>query len=113
MQVYQIFRMKESHRQQFRWAPHTSGVTILKSRDFEQVGEVTAEGVYDAWEALRKSDHPLEVGDLLENPSGELRIYKYVGFEEAKWFVPESKSQEPPPEIAVEAAATKNASSTN
>jgi hypothetical protein len=29
------------------------------------------------------------VGDLLETETGDLRICKYVGFEPAKWFVPE------------------------
>jgi len=31
------------------------------------------------------------VGDILEMDAGELRIYKYVGFEEAQWQVPEVK----------------------
>jgi hypothetical protein len=84
--------MRESARQQFRWAPHTSGVTTLKPKDFEPSGVVEAGGVYNAWEALRNSDHPLQVGDLLENAGGELRIYKYVGFEEAKWVLPEPKT---------------------
>ena len=30
------------------------------------------------------------VGDILELAAGPLRICKYVGFEEARWFVPES-----------------------
>ena len=29
------------------------------------------------------------VGDLIEVPGGELRILKYIGFEEARWYVPE------------------------
>jgi hypothetical protein len=29
------------------------------------------------------------VGDILENELGEIRLYKYIGFEEAKWVVPE------------------------
>ena len=91
MQVYRIFRMKEAPRQQFRWAPHTSGVTMLKPRDFEQQGEVAAAGVYDAWSSLRQSDLPLRIGDVLMNPTGEIRIYKYVGFEEALWVIPEVK----------------------
>jgi hypothetical protein len=41
---------------------------------------------------MKDSEDPLQVGDILESESGELRIYKYVGFEEAQWFVPEVKS---------------------
>jgi len=29
------------------------------------------------------------VGDILETELGEIQLYKYVGFEEAKWIVPE------------------------
>ncbi len=32
MPVYQIHRLKDSHRQQFRWAPHTPGVTVKNRR---------------------------------------------------------------------------------
>lgn len=92
MQVFRIFRMKDTPRQQFRWAPHTSGVTMLKPRDFEPAGEVEASTAYAAWHSLRSSDMALQVGDLLESAGGELRIYKYVGFEEAKWVLPEVKS---------------------
>lgn len=92
MQVFRIFRMKEAPRQQFRWAPHTSGVTPVKPKDFEPAGEVEAATVYSAWAALHASDRSLEVGDLLESAVGELRIYKYVGFEVANWVLPEIKS---------------------
>jgi len=30
-------------------------------------------------------------GDLLEAENGALRIYKFVGFEEAQWVLPEAK----------------------
>ena len=83
--------MKDSARQQFRWAPHTSGVMILKPRDFEPQGEVQASHHYDAWTSLRGSEEALQVGDVLESESGELRICKYVGFEEAKWLVVEAR----------------------
>src|SRR5947209_4254522 len=89
MPVYQIHRLRESRRQQFRWAPHTSGISVAKPHDYEQDGSVRAETPYAAWLALRDTDRPLCPGDILGSESGELRIYKYVGFEEAKWFVPE------------------------
>jgi hypothetical protein len=89
MPVYQIHRLKESHRPQFRAAPHTSGATIAKPKDYEPGSSVEADSPYAAWTALRDGEQALLVGDILEAPGGELRIYKYVGFEEARWFVPE------------------------
>jgi hypothetical protein len=92
MPRYRIFRMKDTPRQHFRWAPHTSGVTSVKLRDFEESGTIEARNVYAAWQSLKESEQPLDIGDLLETELGEIRIYKYVGFEEAKWIVPEVKS---------------------
>lgn len=91
MATFRIHRMKDHAKQQFRWAPHTSGVTQIKLKDFEPEGEVDAAGFYDAWTQLRGSEKGLSIGDVLESSSGELRICKYVGFEEAKWFIPEPK----------------------
>lgn len=92
MANYCIFRLKESVRQQFRWAPHTIGLTTVKQKDYEPLQAVEAATPYAVWLALKDSDDPLEVGDILESDSGELRIYKYVGFEEAQWLSPEVKT---------------------
>ena len=89
MASYRLHRIKESLRQPFRLAPHTSGVSIVKPKDYEPGEVVEAGSPYAAWEKLRRSDQALHVGDMLEIEDGVLRIYKYVGFEEAKWFVPE------------------------
>jgi hypothetical protein len=89
MPVFRIHRMKDTPRAQFRWAPHVSGAAAVKPKDFEISTEVEAENEYAAWALLRSSETPLVVGDVLELPSGQLRICKYVGFEEARWFVPE------------------------
>jgi hypothetical protein len=85
--------MKDNPRQQFRWAPHVSGVANVKQKDYEPSGEVDAENEYAAWALLRGSETPLLVGDVLELPSGQLRICKYVGFDEARWFVPVPEAQ--------------------
>ena len=105
MPAYQIHRLKETPRQQFRWAPHTPGVTIVKLKDYEPGSVVEAASPYALWLELRESDHALAVGDLIEvvsdkmaAPGGELRILKYIGFEEARWYVPEpapSATEEP------------------
>lgn len=94
MPAYQIHRLKENQRQQFRWAPHTSGVTIAKPRDYDPGQVVEAATPYAVWLALRGTEQELQVGDLLEVEGAEMRILKYIGFEDARWFVPEPA---PPP----------------
>lgn len=104
MPLFRIYRMKDSPRQQFRWAPHVSGCATLKPKDYEQRGEIEAVSEYAAWAVLRESEDALAVGDLLESPSGQLRICKYVGFEPAQWLLPvEAGTATPPPAGAVAA----------
>jgi len=99
--------MKDSPRQQFRWAPHVSGAATVKPKDYEPRGEVEALNEYDAWRVLREAGGPLVVGDLLEADGGQLRIYKYVGFEPAQWVLPEPKLPvEPEPETASPSAVS-------
>lgn len=102
MPAFQIHRLRESQRQQFRWAPHTSGVTIAKPKDYEPREVIEAESPYAAWIALRSTEEALQVGDILEYPGGELRIYKYIGFEEARWFVPEPAAPAASPDATLE-----------
>ena len=92
MSAYRIYRMKESTRQQFRWAPHTIGITTVKPKDYDLTVTVEANTPYAVWIQLKDSADALQVGDILESESGDLRIYKYVGFEEAQWVVPETKT---------------------
>ena len=91
--------MKDSPRQQFRWAPHLSGCASLKPKEYEPRCEVEARHEYDAWERMRDSGEPIAVGDLLETEDGQLRICKYVGFEPAQWVLPEPKHQAPPDNV--------------
>ena len=96
MQTYRIHRLKEHLRNQVRFAPHVSGTAAVKPRDYQpsSTGEdlVEAETPYAAFFALRDTPAPLEVGDLLESAAdGSLRIFKFVGFEEAQWALPEQK----------------------
>ena len=92
MPAYQIYRLKESRRSSFRWAPHASGVTAVKPKDYEADGVTEAPTPYAAWGALQSTERKLHLGDLLETPEGEVRIFKYVGFEEAHWELPEVES---------------------
>ena len=99
MPVFRIHRMKDAPRQQFRSAAHVSGPANVKPRDYEAAAEIEADNEYAAWALLRNTEAPLNVGDLLEATSdNRLRICKYVGFEEARWFVPE-----PPPQASLPA----------
>jgi hypothetical protein len=93
--------MKDAPRQQFRWAPHVSGIANVKLKEYEPSDQVEAQNEYAAWAVLRNSERPLGVGDILETPAGDLRICKYVGFEAARWFVPEPHPNPGPPSGAV------------
>lgn len=109
MPFFKIHRLKDSQFQQFRWAPHTAGASQARPKDYAEAGAIKAESAYAAWTALRESGQALRVGDILEDESGGLRIYKYVGFEEAHWIVPEIKpgpgaAPIPPEEARVPAA---------
>jgi hypothetical protein len=92
MACYRIYRMKEQASQQFRWAPHVSGSTQIKRKDYDEAGSIEGANEYAAWQALREAGTALKVGDLLESASGELRICKYVGFDTAQWLAPEVKT---------------------
>jgi hypothetical protein len=108
MPVYRIYRLKENPRQQFKWQPHVSGTSQMKRNLYEEGGEVEAANEYAAWQELRGTERELGVGDILETPAGELRIFKYVGFEAAEWFVPELKTglESVPPASGPAGAAT-------
>ncbi|MCP5117911.1 MAG: hypothetical protein GY953_44410 [bacterium] len=89
MPQYNIYRLRESRRSSFRWAPHISGSTSVKPKDYEPDGATEAQSPYAVWAALKETERELTVGDLLEDPAGEISIYKYVGFEQAEWVLPE------------------------
>lgn len=89
MPTYRTYRLRDSRREFFRWAPHTPGVTRVKPRDYEDDGTIEAPTPYALWHQLRDTESPLALGDLIESSAGELFIYKYVGFEGAEWVLPE------------------------
>jgi hypothetical protein len=62
----------------------------VKPRDYEPGAVVEAASPYAAFFELKDSQHPLELGDLLES-HGSLHIFKFVGFEQAMWVLPEAK----------------------
>ncbi|SRR6266851_3391171 len=102
MPTYRIHRLRDHLRQHFRFAPHVSGTANVKPRDYEPGETVEAVSPYAAFFALRESQTPFDVGDLLEAEGGALRIFKFVGFEEAQWVLPEpADPTEPRPKEAV------------
>ena len=91
MPSYRIHRLKDNLRQSFRQAPHVSGPASVKPRDYAPGSSIDANSPYAAYFELRATSDPLQPGDLLESESRELRIFKFIGFEEARWVLPEPK----------------------
>ena len=92
MPQFVIYRLKENPRQQFRWAPHVSGNTPVKRKDYDAGGTMEAENEYALWSILKDGEEALRVGDVLESADGRLSICKYVGFESAEWVLPQIKT---------------------
>lgn len=90
MPCYRIHRLKDHLRASFRSAPHVSGMAEVKPRDYSPGDLVEAASPYAAFFALREAGAALEVGDMVESEDGSLRICKFVGFEEARWLMPEA-----------------------
>jgi hypothetical protein len=105
MPSYRVHRLKDHLRHQFRFAPHVSGVANVKARDYEPAGAVDAASPYAAFFVSKDGATPLQLGDLLEAEDQTLRIYKYVGFEEARWVVPEMKGEATTEDNAVDVLA--------
>ena len=103
MPQFRIHRLKDHLRQNFRFAPHLSGTASVKPRDYETAEDAVVEAAspYAAFFALREAVRPIQVGDVLECEDGSLRIFKFVGIEEAQWILPEAAR----PEAAVQQAA--------
>jgi hypothetical protein len=101
MPRYRIHRMKETPRENFRWTPHTGGLTVVRSKDYDCSRELEAATPYTAWKALEREGDGLRPGDLLEligsdGATGNLQITKYIGFEPAQWHVPETRPENAP-----------------
>ena len=85
-------------RENFRWALHIGGLTIVKPKDYDCSREVEAATPYAVWKSLQQEEKSLRPGDLLEvissdGSAGELQIIKYIGFEPAQWYIPETRME--------------------
>ncbi|MGC2657036.1 MAG: hypothetical protein WA324_03590 [Bryobacteraceae bacterium] len=111
MPRYRVHRMKELPREQFRWAAHTGGLATVKPKDYEPAEEVQAPTPYALWKQFQANGAPLRPGDVLETledgaVQGQLQITKYIGFEAARWYIPEPKAPVlQPPDSAADAGA--------
>ena len=105
MPSYRIHRLKDHLHQPFRLAPHVSGSANVKPRDYEAGDSVEASSPYAAFFARKETAEPLAPGDLLESEDGALRIYKFVGFEDAHWVLPEAKPDTAAQEVLVDSPA--------
>lgn len=108
MPSFRIHRLKDHLRQGFRFAPHLSGTASVKPRDYEMsTAAVEASSPYAAFFALREAAEPIQIGDMLESEDGSLRIFKFVGIEDAQWVLPEVKVDPAPlPDVLREVATS-------
>ena len=86
--------MKET----FRWQSHTGGAATVKPKDYEVGGELDAATPYTLWNRMKIDGKALCPGDVLETmnedgTAGDLQIFKYIGFEPAKWWTAEPKTE--------------------
>jgi hypothetical protein len=106
MPCYRVHWIKDAPRENFRWSAHTGGLAIIKPKDYDAAEELEAATPYAAWKSLAARGSALRPGDVLElvaadGAGGELQIAKYIGFEPAKWYVPEVKLESDGPLIEV------------
>jgi len=97
MARFRIHRIRETVREQFRWAAHTGGTAAVKQKDYDVDSELEAITPYALWSSMKAEGKNLYPGDVLETihedgTQGDLQIFKYIGFEPAKWWTPEPKA---------------------
>jgi hypothetical protein len=98
MARYRIHRIRESVKESFRWQAHTGGAATVKPKDYEPGKEVEAATPYALWTSMKAEGNALCPGDILETiredgTTGDLQIFKYIGFEPAKWWIAEPKPE--------------------
>ena len=98
MPSFRIHRIRETMKEQFRWKAHTGGAGVVKPKDYEVGGEMDAATPYALWNRMKIEGKPLCPGDVLETvqndgTAGELQIFKYIGFEPAKWWIAEPRTE--------------------
>lgn len=92
MPYYQLFRLIDSRRENYKNAAPEPGQAELRGRHYEPAGEVEAGSPYQAWRRLQKAgEEPesptgLDVGDVLrDRESDEWLVCNYWGFDPVQW----------------------------
>ena len=85
-------------KEQFRWQAHTGGAAVVKPKDYEVDGEAEAATPYALWNRMKVEGKTLYPGDVIQTVKedgtpGDLHIFKYIGFEPAKWWIAEPKPE--------------------
>lgn len=92
MPQYQLFRLIDSRRENYKNAAPEPGQTELRGRHYEPAGEVEAGSPYQAWRRLHNeaeesaSPAVLDVGDVLrDRASDQWLVCNYWGFDPVQW----------------------------
>lgn len=102
MSVLRVFRLRDHLRQGFRNGPHMSGVSQVKPRDYQEDFTMECDSAYTAWATLRGTERAIQIGDLIEINGSDLKIAKFVGFDEARWVLPEAAESSAPNAASLE-----------
>jgi hypothetical protein len=116
MPLYRVLYLKDqAAMDRFRALPPPNGPANIKAKDYVPACEIEAPNEYAAWrmlqgEGARERDlRPMGVGDVLEaivpdaiipdapgkppDAPGKPRVCRYVGFDDAVWFVFEPREK--------------------
>jgi hypothetical protein len=99
MPLYRVLYLKDQAAvDRFRALP-PDGPASIKPKDYIPACEIDAPNEYAAWRTLQgdgakeRDLRPMGVGDVLELVVGKPRVCRYVGFDDAVWFVFEAREK--------------------
>jgi hypothetical protein len=100
MPLYRVLYLKDQAAvDRFRALPPPEGPANIKPKDYVPACEIEAPHEYAAWRMLQgdgakeRDLRPMGVGDVLEAWPGKPRVCRYVGFDDAVWFVFEPREK--------------------
>ncbi len=98
MPRYRIFQLKGEHVQAFQEKAPKAGKLSLRDSRYEEVGNIEADGPYEAWKLLQEGDLPegvrqLGVGDVLQIAEEAPLICTWWGFDSAQWMSAEQAAR--------------------
>src|ERR1035438_973071 len=115
MPLYRVLYLKDQAAiDRFRALPPPDGPANIKAKDYVPACEIEAPNDYASWRMLQgegaqeRDLRPMGVGDVLEavaresggglrlDGAGKPRVCRYVGFDDAVWFVFEPREKKAP-----------------